>query len=543
MPKTKTTYYKNFALKYRPEIFGEVVGQDAITITLQNSLKLGRIPHAYFFYGPRGCGKTTIARILAKSLNCTGNKNDKPTDTPCGKCSQCMEIAAGSDIDVLEIDAASNTQVDKVREVIIDTVSLASSRDRYKVFILDEVHMLSAGSFNALLKTIEEPPPHVVFVLATTERHKVPATIISRCQSFRFKPIADKIIASHLQKIAKLEKIKIDDNALKIISRSAQGALRDGLTLLDRAVSYSKENITSETVFRMLGNTPVDIIEDAINALLTTDGKKLHKVFEKINSEGYDIYGFLKDLRFYFADLFYYGLKLAGRPFENADGIIKHTTPKQIAAITKKLAKINDEIRFSDMPHILAEMHCYTLLQSGFDPENLVHRLENMENRLSGGENQSEKPKKKDLKTTSLNSKSEKSPQKETDDNVIWEKLLDLLKKQSPMVYQFLSAGSFTRESDAVWTLNLADEFAKTTIETNQAKISGAIENLSGRKLKFKFDVLQNTEKISTDMTNETITDEQPLADNLNWEDVSSPDEIDSSVKNVLKHIEGEIIK
>lgn len=166
--------YVSLANKYRPQTFEDMVGQENISKTLKNALKLGRIAHAYLFYGPRGCGKTTTARILAKALNCTGNGHTKPTDEPCGKCPQCLEIAQSSDLDVLELDAASNTQVEKVREAIIDTVALASSRDRFKVFILDEVHMLSTSSFNALLKTIEEPPAHVVFILATTENTKCP---------------------------------------------------------------------------------------------------------------------------------------------------------------------------------------------------------------------------------------------------------------------------------------------------------------------------------------------------------------------------------
>ena len=218
--------YISLANKYRPQTFKEVVGQESIETTLMNAVKSGRVAPAYLFYGPRGCGKTTTARLLAKALNCQHG----PTDEPCGECPQCKEIAASSDLDVLELDAASNTQVDKIREVILDTVSLAAGRDRYKIFILDEVHMLSKSSFNALLKTLEEPPSHVVFILATTEFNKVPLTITSRCQTFRFKPIEEKEIITHLLDLAGAENFELTDGAAKQIAKNAGGALRDALT-------------------------------------------------------------------------------------------------------------------------------------------------------------------------------------------------------------------------------------------------------------------------------------------------------------------------
>ena len=255
-----TTSYVSLANKYRPQKFEDMVGQESISKTLQNALKSGRIAHAYLFYGPRGCGKTTTARILAKALNCTGN-GDKPTAHPCGKCPQCTEIAQSGDMDVLELDAASNTQVEKVREAIIDTVALASSRDRFKVFILDEVHMLSASSFNALLKTIEEPPSHVVFILATTEKHKVPATIVSRCQTFRFRPLTIDEISAHLLDLSDAENIELAPAAAKVIAKNAGGAMRDALTLLDRAIAYCGNRIDEKSVGDMLGLTPEDLIQ------------------------------------------------------------------------------------------------------------------------------------------------------------------------------------------------------------------------------------------------------------------------------------------
>src|SRR5688572_27209543 len=202
--------YQVIARKWRPQRFEEVTGQEPISRTLQNAIRMGRLHHAYLFSGPRGCGKTTTARILAKALNCFKGR----TPEPCGECPSCVEIAAGGSIDVLEIDAASNTGVDNVRDVIINTIAINPARDRYKVFIIDEVHMLSMSAFNALLKTLEEPPPHAVFILATTELHKVPQTILSRCQQFEFRTIPSEAIAGRLRLIAEAENISINDRVL-----------------------------------------------------------------------------------------------------------------------------------------------------------------------------------------------------------------------------------------------------------------------------------------------------------------------------------------
>src|ERR1041384_6946136 len=218
--------YQVIARKFRPQLFEDVVGQKPIVQTLQNAIRMDRIGHAYLFSGPRGVGKTTTARILAKGLNCI----EGPTATPCNVCHSCKEIAAGQSMDVLEIDAASNTGVDSVRE-LRDSARYAPSRDRNKIFIIDEVHMLSTSAFNALLKILEEPPPHVIFIMATTERHKLPATILSRCQQFIFRTISPAEIQAHLRRIADREGVKIDDHALSYIVKASEGSMRDGQSL------------------------------------------------------------------------------------------------------------------------------------------------------------------------------------------------------------------------------------------------------------------------------------------------------------------------
>lgn len=380
--------YISLANKYRPQSFEEVVGQESVSTTLKNAIKSGRIAHAYLFYGPRGCGKTTTARILAKALNCTGAGNDKPTASPCGKCPQCLEIASSSDMDVLELDAASNTQVEKVREAIIDTVALAAGRDRYKVFILDEVHMLSSSSFNALLKTIEEPPAHVVFILATTELHKVPLTISSRCQTFRFKPITEEEISSHLMDLAGAENIELDEEAAAIIAKSAGGALRDALTIFDRAIAFSGGKVNKELVSQMLGILPQDLVKDCVEAIINKDAARLHGVFEKVRTEGFDSLSLLKDVKNAFGEIFYLSLNSGKEPYPDAKEILKQTTPTHIAALTRKISKLTDEVKFSDTPALAAEVGLFTVMQNSIDIDSLIARLEAVEQGAAGGESE-----------------------------------------------------------------------------------------------------------------------------------------------------------
>ncbi|MDD7578363.1 MAG: DNA polymerase III subunit gamma/tau [Elusimicrobia bacterium] len=374
-----TTQYVSLANKYRPQKFEDMVGQESISKTLRNALTSGRIAHAYLFYGPRGCGKTTTARILAKALNCTGSGADKPTAEPCGKCPQCLEIAQSADLDVLELDAASNTQVEKVREAIIDTVALASTRDRFKVFILDEVHMLSTSSFNALLKTIEEPPAHVVFILATTEKHKVPATIVSRCQTFRFRPITTEEITTHLLDLAGAENIDLTPGAAKIIAKNAGGAMRDALTLMDRAIAYSGNKIDEKLVGEMLGLTPDELIGNAVRALVQKDAAALHQVFDTLKAEGFDANSFLKDLKNALGDLFYFALGQGAEPFDGAKQIIDGVSPGFLAQISRKTNKIIEEVKFSDNALISAEVGMFTVMDSCLDIEGFVRRLEALE--------------------------------------------------------------------------------------------------------------------------------------------------------------------
>ncbi len=256
--------YTVLARRYRSATFDEVIGQEHIAQTLKKAIESGRIAHAYLFCGTRGTGKTSTARILAKCLNC--ESSDKPTATPCGKCNSCQAIARGEDIDVIEIDAASNTGVDNVRD-LISNAQFRPARSRFKVYIIDEVHMLSKSAFNALLKTLEEPPEHVKFILATTEPEKVLPTILSRCQRYDFRNIPTREIAAHLKDITKKEKIKADDDALLLVAKAGSGSMRDSLSLLDRLLSIGEKELTVGMIEQLLGLPKVQQIFDLADAI------------------------------------------------------------------------------------------------------------------------------------------------------------------------------------------------------------------------------------------------------------------------------------
>ncbi|MDE2293621.1 MAG: DNA polymerase III subunit gamma/tau, partial [Elusimicrobia bacterium] len=366
------------ARKYRPQRFEDVLGQDAVATTLRNAVASGQVAHAYLFFGPRGVGKTTSARLLAKALNCAKG----PTPEPCGKCPSCQEVAAGSGIDVLELDAASHTQVDKIREMIIETVSLAPSRDKHKIFIIDEVHMLSNASFNALLKTLEEPPGHVVFILATTELAKIPATIVSRCQRFRFRAVPPDVTVEALSRIAKAEKAKAEPAALELIAKASGGALRDALSLLDQALAYSDGGVTAETVSDLLGALPEEILLGAAKAVLAKDPAALAKELERVDREGFDPAQLLRDLRERLQALYRRSLGVGEDPGGGWGGLAGHA-PETYSFLIKRVNRTLEELRSADSPQLTFELGVYGLLESAYDLRGWVQRLEALERRLA----------------------------------------------------------------------------------------------------------------------------------------------------------------
>lgn len=283
--------YQVLARKWRPQTFDEIVGQQHVTQTLANAVEGDRVAHAYIFSGLRGTGKTTAARVLAKCLNCEKG----PTPSPCGQCDPCREIAESRAIDVLEVDAASRTKVEQTRE-LLEVVAYAPARDRHKILIIDEAHMLSKASFNALLKTLEEPPPNVVFILATTEIQKILPTILSRCQVFEFRRIGPSELGEHLARICKEEGFEASRTTLERLARAGEGSVRDALSLLERAVAFGGQRINEDDVLRMLGGVRAQVLVDTLTSLAARDAAGMLSVLDRLVDEGHDLGHFWSEL-------------------------------------------------------------------------------------------------------------------------------------------------------------------------------------------------------------------------------------------------------
>jgi len=322
--------YLIFARKFRPQIFEEIVGQETITTTLRNAIRQERVPQSFLFSGPRGVGKTSTARILAKALNC----KEGPTEKPCGKCPACKEIEQGSSMDVLEIDGASNRGIEEIRN-LRETVKYKPSAGHFKIYIIDEVHMLTTEAFNALLKTLEEPPPHVKFIFATTESHKVPLTILSRCQRFQFKRIPVPEVVEKLEKIIQKEKLKCDKNALFHVARASEGALRDAESLLDQLASFSDGKIKEEDVLTLLGLASDDAYLDVLSAIRTKDGAGVFHHVKKLYEEGGDLGQFAKGL----FEIFRHLLVLKTAP--KAEALIE-ASEETVAKLRKQAAEFSE---------------------------------------------------------------------------------------------------------------------------------------------------------------------------------------------------------
>ena len=289
--------YQVLARKYRPQRFSQVIGQEHVTRTLKNAIEQQRIAHGYIFSGHRGIGKTTIARILAMSLNCRGvdGRADKPTPEPCGICESCVEVRAGSSVDVIEIDAATNRGIDEIRE-LRDAARYRPARDRYKIYILDEAHQITDAAFNALLKTLEEPPPHIIFMMATTQAEDIPQTIRSRCQHFSFHAVKFDEIVGQLREIAGKENIQADEEALAVLAEAGDGSMRDALSIMDQAIACCGSKLSGELVRGLVGNVGSEVLEDLMGTVARSSSDEALRLLDRLMTEGHNPAHFAKQL-------------------------------------------------------------------------------------------------------------------------------------------------------------------------------------------------------------------------------------------------------
>lgn len=377
--------------KWRPHNFEDVKGQDHIITTLKNQIKADRIGHAYLFCGTRGTGKTTIAKIFAKAVNCENPVNG----SPCNECESCRSITKGRSMNVIEIDAASNNGVDNIRE-IKDEVSYSPTEGRYKVYIIDEVHMLSIGAFNALLKTLEEPPSYVIFILATTESHKIPVTILSRCQRYDFKRITIDIITERLQELMTEEKVEAEEKALRYVAKAAEGSMRDALSLLDQCIAfYLGEKLTYEHVLEVLGAVDTEVFSRLLRDILNKEVTSAIKILEELIVQGRELGQFVTDFIWYLRNL------LLAKTSDNIEDIIDvsaesmvrlkeegtMTDENTLMRYIRVFSETSNQIKYASHKRILIEMSIIKLCKPEMEMnlDSIIERLNHMEQKIENG--------------------------------------------------------------------------------------------------------------------------------------------------------------
>ncbi len=379
--------------KFRPERFEDVKGQDHIVTTLKNQIAAERIGHAYLFCGTRGTGKTTIAKIFAKAVNC-----EHPVDgSPCGECRSCRTIAAGASMNVIEIDAASNNGVDNIRE-IVDEVSYSPAEGKYKVYIIDEVHMLSIGAFNALLKTLEEPPSYVIFILATTEVHKIPVTILSRCQRYDFKRISIETIADRMRELMEEEGQQVEEKALRYIARAADGSMRDALSLLDQCIAFHYgKTLTYDDALDVLGAVDTEVFSRLLRAVLVRNVTDCIRLLEEVVMQGRELGQFVSDFTWYLRNL----LLVKTSDKEGMEDVIDMSTDNlsrlsqeadmvEVDAVIRyirELSELSGRLRYATQKRIMIEIALIRLCrpQMESDTESLLDRIRALEQRVEEG--------------------------------------------------------------------------------------------------------------------------------------------------------------
>ncbi len=497
--------------RWRPTIFEDVVGQEHISKTLKNQIKNSGIAHAYLFCGTRGTGKTSMSKIFAKAVNCL-----HPQDhNPCNQCEICKGIQHESIMDVIEIDAASNNGVDNIRE-LRENVKYPPTKGRYKVYIIDEVHMLSTGAFNALLKTLEEPPEFVIFILATTESHKIPATILSRCQRFDFKRISEKDIVKWLGRICNELNYETEEEALQLIARNSDGAMRDALSILDQCMAFSSEKVTREDVINILGTVTDEILFELVDHIIEGNSRNAMALIESLVQSGKDIHQFLNDLIGHYRNLMM--TKIAGQQ----EGIIhlsnesierlfqqgNKTEINHIMRAVRILSETEAESKWSTQPRVLLEVAIIKLTQPMYDysMEGLVERISVLEKAIKSGsvhiKEKMQNPKPQEKSKVEIPPEVPKQEQSNKDKGQVlkdipfeeiknsWEEILKEIKKRKISVHAWVMEGKpATVEKDCL-IISFEDRFSlhreASSKSPNKDFIEEVISEMVGTKVSIK---------------------------------------------------------
>jgi DNA polymerase-3 subunit gamma/tau len=577
--------YIVFARKYRPQAFGEVVGQSHITTTLENAIAQDRVAHAYVFAGPRGIGKTTTARILAKVLNCEKG----PNEGPCNKCPSCVEITHGTSLDVMEIDGASNRGIDEIRN-LRDNIKFAPSKGKYKIYIIDEVHMLTQEAFNALLKTLEEPPAHVKFIFATTSPHKIPATILSRCQRFDFRRISTKDILDSLKRIAKSENLSVKDEVLTLIARHADGSMRDAEVILDQITSFTRGKVDLEDVVKILGIVDEDVLFGLSGAIKEKDAVEALKIIDRVVNDGKDIAQVITGLIEHFRNISVIKVSrdLEGLLDVSSEKIGRYEeeaakfSVEELLYVIYTLSNTMDFIRKSGMTKVPFETAMIRLTRMGpvISLSEITDRIEKLERSSGPGAGQGPVPKIERPAAVSPRSEStltrpviqakppvqtpmpkpaadaaENKSQAQavlrrdgTVDEVIgsWSSISNYIKSKKMSVALYLQNGYPVSLGSGTLTIGFprSENFHKEALETPEHKqlIENAIREVSGLDIKVKFVVAEGAK--APDLPRDQYLGDDPPADDIPGTDNTArrPEkEVESIIKDALEIFGGEI--
>ncbi len=550
--------YLVLARKWRPQRFEEVVGQQHITKTLQNAISQKRVAHAFLFTGARGVGKTSTARILAKALNCEKG----PQISPCDQCANCQEITHGTSMDVIEIDGASNRGIDEIRE-LRENVRYAPAKSRYKIYIIDEVHMLTKEAFNALLKTLEEPPPHIVFIFATTEPHKVPATILSRCQRYDFKRIPFREVTGSLKRIVEEEKIQISQRSLLSIARESEGSLRDAQSLLDQVIAYAGKTIRDEDIAEVLGLIDRKILSDTVEALARRDVERCLEVIEHVYHFGYDLQQFCRELLQYLRNLIL--MKVSQHPEglmelpEEELELIKNQAGKfqldQLNYLFSLLLKGEQEIAQSIFPRIMLEMTLIRMatLRPVLPIDEALKKLEALESKqpLRGGGEEKHRP----VSGKGIEETPPKRQEKANEEKVsakmedvgkeelggippgmweeTWKGLVDFTRAKNPILGSFLALGNL---------VHLTEEKIEIGFEKDSFHYERMLEkeNRSQLELICQEYLRRKTKVVVSPLNQETVTKSRVAFQN---EETTQKESDNPLIQEALRLFDGKIVE